>query len=143
MLDDPAPDRFSARGRPTRRSRGGPRRAGPIEQARVSDERTSHLRAATAIRRLLEEGSGAVSVREAGEVLARVTREALGAERATLLLQDENEEIEHVVSVGADGDFERILQERVVSTPARDLRLWRLTTASRSRSSSRTRARAA
>ena len=61
-------------------------------------------------------------------MLARVTRDALGAERATLLLQDENEEIEHVVSVGADGDFDRILQERVVSTPARDLRIWRLTT---------------
>ena len=34
-----------------------------IEQARDSDERTSHLRAATAVRRLLEEGARATSVR--------------------------------------------------------------------------------
>jgi diguanylate cyclase (GGDEF)-like protein len=101
---------------------------GAIEQALVSDERTSHLRAATAIRRLLEEGAGAVSVREAGEVLARVIRDALGAERATLLLQDENDEIDHVISVGADGEFDRILQERIGSSSARDLRVWRLTT---------------
>jgi len=60
--------------------------AGVIEQALVSDERITHLRAATVIRRLLEEGASAVSVRQAGEVLARVTRDALGAERATLLL---------------------------------------------------------
>jgi diguanylate cyclase (GGDEF)-like protein len=102
--------------------------AGGIGQALVSDERTSHLRAATAIRRLLEEGSNAVSVLQAGQVLARVTRDALGAERATLLLQNENEEIEHVISVGADGDFDRILQERIGRTPARDFRIWRLTT---------------
>ena len=127
VLDDPAPDRFSHEEVRLAEAAAG-HVAGPIHQALVSDERTSHLLAATAIRRLLEEGSGAVSVREAGEVLARVTRDALGAERATLLLQDENEEIEHVVSVGADGDFDRILQEQVVSTPARDLRIWRLTT---------------
>ena len=28
----------------------------------------------------------------------------------TLLLQNENEEIEHIISVGADGEFERILK---------------------------------
>ena len=102
--------------------------AGTIEQALVSDERTSHLRAATVIRRLLEDGASATSVREAGEVLARVTRDALAAERATLLLQDENDQIEHVVSVGTDGEFDRILRERIASTPTRDLRIWRLTT---------------
>ncbi len=127
VLDDAAPEAFSPE--EIRLAETAARHvAGAIERALVSDERTSHLRAATAIRRLLEEGSGVVSVREAGEVLARVTRDALGAERATLLLQDENEEIEYVVSVGADGDFERILRERIGRTPARDFRIWRLTT---------------
>jgi diguanylate cyclase (GGDEF)-like protein len=127
VLDDPLPDRFSPE--EIRLAESAARLvAGAIAQALVSDERTSHLRAATAIRRLLQEGSGAVSVREAGEVLARVIRDALGAERATLLLQDENEEIEHVISVGTDGEFERILQERLGRTPARDFRIWRLTT---------------
>jgi diguanylate cyclase (GGDEF)-like protein len=127
ILDDPAPDRFSHQ--EVRFAETAARHvAGAIGQALVSDERTSHLRAATAIRRLLEEGSSAVSVREAGEVLARVTRDALGAERATLLLQDENEEIEHVISVGTDGEFDRILQEHVGRAPARDFRIWRLTT---------------
>jgi diguanylate cyclase (GGDEF)-like protein len=127
VLDNTSPDSFSAED--IRLAEAAAQHiAGAIEQALESDERTSHLRAATAIRRLLEEGSGAVSVREAGEVLARVTRDALGTERATLLLQDENEDIEHVISVGADGEFERILHERIGNMPARDLRIWRLTT---------------
>ncbi len=102
--------------------------AGPVDQALVNDERTAHLRAATAIRRLLQEGAGAASVREAGEVLARITRDALGAERATLLLQNENDEIEHVISVGEDGEFDRILRDRIGRAPAREFRIWRLTT---------------
>jgi diguanylate cyclase (GGDEF)-like protein len=127
IVDDPAPDRFSHDD--VRFAETAARHvAGGIGQVLVNDERNSHLRAATAIRRLLEEGSGAVSVLQAGEVLARVLRDALGAERATLLLQDSNEEIEQVLSVGADGGFDRILQERIGRTPARDFRIWRLTT---------------
>jgi diguanylate cyclase (GGDEF)-like protein len=127
VLDNPSPDRFShddVRFAETAARHVG----GGIGQVLVNDERNSHLRAATAIRRLLQEGSSAVSVLQAGEVLARVLRDAMGAERATLLLQDENEEIEHVLSVGADGEFDRILKERVGRTPARDFRIWRLTT---------------
>jgi diguanylate cyclase (GGDEF)-like protein len=127
VLDHPAPDAFS--NEEVRLAEAAARHvARGIDQALVNDERTSHLRAATAIRRLLEEGASAVSVREAGEVLARVTRDALGAERATLLLQDENDEIEYVISVGADGDFASVLQERIGRTPARDFRIWKLTT---------------
>ena len=127
VLDSPEPDRFGAEevsvAEAAARHVGG-----TVEQALISDERVSHLRAATVIRRLLEEGARAVSVREAGEVLARVTRDALDSERATLLLQDEDCQIEHVVSVGADGEFERILRERLTSTPADELRVWRQTT---------------
>ena len=73
VVDDPQPERFTAE-----TSASSPRPAAhiapTIEQARMSAERTSHLRAATAIRRLLQEGSRAVSVEEAGEALARVAR---------------------------------------------------------------------
>ena len=66
----------------------------------MSAERTSHLRAATAIRRLLQEGSLAVSVEQAGEALARVTQEALEAEQATLLMRDDQDRIEHLQDRG-------------------------------------------
>jgi diguanylate cyclase (GGDEF)-like protein len=127
MLDDPAPGKFSDE-EVELAAEAAERVAPTIEQALESDERTSHLRVATAIRRLLEEGAGAVSVKEAGEVLARVTRDALEAEHATLLLQDTQERIGHVISVGADDRFEQLLRERIESTPATDLRIWRLTT---------------
>jgi diguanylate cyclase (GGDEF)-like protein len=127
MLDDPAPDRFSEDD-VALATAAADHVVPTIEQALESDERTLHLRAAVAIRRLLEEGASAISVMEAGEVLARVTRDALGAERATLLLQDDEEVIDHVISVGADGEFGRVLREQIAGKPARDLRIWRLTT---------------
>ena len=97
-----------------------------IEQARTSDERGWHLRAATAIRRLLEEGARATSVVEAGEVLARVTGEAIDAETATLLLRDEEDRVEHVLTVGANGEFEAAFRELAGSVPAQDFRAWRI-----------------
>jgi diguanylate cyclase (GGDEF)-like protein len=97
-----------------------------IEQARLSDERTSHLRAATAIRRLLEEGSRAVSLEEAGETLARVTQEAIEAEQATLLMADDEDRIRHVKTVGANGEFEQVLRRDVSGLPASEFRLWRI-----------------
>jgi diguanylate cyclase (GGDEF)-like protein len=127
ILDDPAPEKFSDED-VALAAAAAERIAPAIEQTLEIDERTSHLRAATAIRRLLEEGAGAASVEEAGEVLARVTRDALGAERATLLLQDEHEHIRHVISVGADGRFEELLREGIETTPAAEFRIWRLTT---------------
>jgi len=97
-----------------------------IEQARLSDERTSHLRAATAIRRLLEEGSRAVSLEEAGETLARVTQEAIEAEQATLLMADDQDRIRHVKTVGANGDFEQTLRHDISGLPTSEFRLWRI-----------------
>ena len=97
-----------------------------IEQARLSDERTSHLRAATAIRRLLEEGSRAVSLEEAGEALARVTQEAIEAEQATLLMADDEDRIRHVKTVGANGGFEQTLRHQISGLPTSEFRLWRI-----------------
>ena len=88
-----------------------------IEQARTSDERSWHLRAATAIRRLLEDGARANSVLEAGEVLARVTREAIEAETAALLLRDDEDRVAHVLTVGSNGEFEQKLRELVGNVP--------------------------
>ncbi|MGH2979881.1 MAG: diguanylate cyclase domain-containing protein [Solirubrobacterales bacterium] len=97
-----------------------------IEQARMSAERTSHLRAATAIRRLFEEGSRAVSVEEAGEALARVTQEAIEAEQATVLMRDEHDRIRHLKTVGANGDLERTLRSHAGGLAAEEFRLWRI-----------------
>jgi diguanylate cyclase (GGDEF)-like protein len=125
VLDDPAPDRFS--NEDVRLAVSAAAHVAPtIEQARTSDERTWHLRAATAIRGLLEEGARAKSVVEAGEVLARVTREAIEAENATLLLRDEEDRVEHVTTVGANGRFEDAFRDLAGSVPARDFRAWRI-----------------
>ena len=100
--------------------------AATIEQARTSDERSWHLRAATAIRRLLEEGARATSVLEAGEVLARVTRDAIEAETATLLLRDDEDRVAHVLTVGANGEFEQTLRDLVGNVPTHEFRAWRI-----------------
>ena len=125
VLDDARREGFSADA--VRLAAAGAAHVAPtIEQARASDERTWHLRAATAIRRLLEEGSRANSVVEAGEVLARVTRDAIEAEAVTLLVRDEQDRVEHVLSVGADGRFEEALSAYVGKVPAQDFRAWRI-----------------
>ena len=141
VLDDPRQDAFSTDD--VRLAATAAEHVAPtIEQARTSDERGWHLRAATAIRRLLEEGARAISIEEAGEVLARVTREAIEAEPATLLMRDDEDRVEHVKTVGANGSFEEALREHV-GVPAQDFRAWRIAAHQPSRSSSRTPAPAA
>jgi diguanylate cyclase (GGDEF)-like protein len=103
------------------------RLGGIVELARAIHERTSNLEAATAIRRLLEEGSRALSIEEAGETLARVTRDALGAEHASVFLADAEDRIGYV-AVDAPDEFGSIARERLVGSHARDFRLWRRVT---------------
>ena len=125
VLDDPAPEKFSKDD--VRLAASAAAHVAPtIEQARTSDQRGWHLRAATAIRRLLEDGARASSVVEAGEVLARVTRDAIEAETATLLLRDEEDRVEHVMSVGANGRFEQALQDLIGDVPTQEFRAWRI-----------------
>jgi diguanylate cyclase (GGDEF)-like protein len=125
IVDDPRPDRFSADD--VRLVAAAAAHIAPtIEQARVSAERTSHLRAATAVRRVLELGARAESLEEAGEALARVTLEAIGAEQATVLMPDEQERIRHLKTVGAEGEFERTLRSHIAGLPAGEFRLWRI-----------------
>jgi diguanylate cyclase (GGDEF)-like protein len=106
------------------------RLGGIIETVQAIQERTSNLRAATAIRRLLEEGSRALAVEEAAETLARVTRDALGTEHASVFLAGEEDRIGHV-AVDAPEEFGAIARERLVGSPAKDFRLWRRVTRQR------------
>jgi diguanylate cyclase (GGDEF)-like protein len=102
----------------------GARIAGVVERAREMEVRTSHLQAATSIRRLLEEGARALSLEQAGETLARVTKDALDVEHASVFIADADDKIEYV-GLDVPGRFEAIARERLVGTPARDFRLWR------------------
>lgn len=94
-----------------------------IERARATEERSSHLKTATAIRELLEQGSRASTAEEAGEALARVAREALDTDHATVILF-QNEEIAHVAVVGDAPQLESELRERLVGEPAQGFRLF-------------------
>ena len=101
------------------------RLGGVVERAREIEERTAHLNAATAVRRLLEEGSRALSAEEAGETLARVARHSCSArERDTGRAED------RIIYIGLDApeQFEQVARERLVGTPAREFRLWRRAT---------------
>jgi len=105
-------------------SEAAARLGGIVGMMRAIEERTSNLEAATAIRRLLEEGSRAQSVEEAAQALARVTREALRSDHATVFLADEEDRIRYV-AVDAPDEFHALASERLVGSPAHDFRLWR------------------
>ena len=125
LVDDPQKHRFSPEA--VRLVAAAAAHIAPtIEQARMSAERTSHLRAATAIRRLLQEGARAESAEEAGEALARVTQEAIEAEQATFLMRDEHDRVRHVKTVGGNGDYERKVRGHLGGVLVEDLRLWRI-----------------
>jgi diguanylate cyclase (GGDEF)-like protein len=102
----------------------GARIAGIVDRAREAEERTAHLRAAIAVRHLLEDGSRAQTEDEAAQILARVAKEALGVEHAGVFLTDPEERIEHVALDVPEG-LEAVIRERLVGTPAREFRLWR------------------
>ena len=98
-LDDPQPHRFSNEDVRVAAA-AGVHLGTLIARARETEERSSHLRAATAIRSLLERGSRALSAEEAAEIVADVAREALGAELALVVLFDEEREITHAGFAG-------------------------------------------
>jgi diguanylate cyclase (GGDEF)-like protein len=102
----------------------GLRLGGIIERAREIEERTAHLNAATAVRRLLEEGSRALSAAQAGETLARIAKEALGVQHSSVILADPEDRIEYI-GLDVPEQFEAVARERLVGSPAREFRLWR------------------
>jgi diguanylate cyclase (GGDEF)-like protein len=126
VLDDPMPRQFSAE--EVSLAAAALERLVPIiERAREIEQRTLRLEAATAIRRLLEEGARARSLEEAGEALARVTKEALGVEHASVFLADDEERINYV-GIDLPERFAAVAQERLIGVSARDFRLWRRAT---------------
>jgi diguanylate cyclase (GGDEF)-like protein len=101
--------------------------AGVVERARELEERTLHLRAATAVRTLLEEGSRATSAEEAAETLARVAKDALGVQHACVFLADDEDRI-RFVGLDVPERIEALARERLVGASASEFRLWRRAT---------------
>lgn len=121
-LDDPEPHRFSKEDARFVAA-VGEHVGAMIDRARASEERSSHLKTATAIRELLEQGSRASTAEEAGEALARVAREALDTDHATVILI-QGDEIAHVTVVGGAPQVESELRGRLVGQPAQGFRLF-------------------
>jgi diguanylate cyclase (GGDEF)-like protein len=93
-----------------------------LEQDR---EREFLTNAGAATRRLFEEGSVATSVEEAGAILAQVTAELFGTERAGVHLVDEHGRICYTVGVGATEQMSQALSRSLVGKFARDSPVWR------------------
>ncbi|WP_432513641.1 diguanylate cyclase domain-containing protein [Kineococcus sp. SYSU DK001] len=87
-------------------------------------ERDLDAAVAQAVRRLFEEGTRAASVRAAGEVLARVTAEVMGAERVAVHLTDAEGRVHDVLDVGVPADVARALRDMVVGRRASDSPVW-------------------
>lgn len=98
-----------------------------IERDRAAQERGANLRVAAAIRRLLQEGARAVSVEQAGEVLARITRDVLEAQHAVVLLRDDDGNIGHLATVGVHPSYINPLRQHLVGKPFEEFPLWRRT----------------
>jgi diguanylate cyclase (GGDEF)-like protein len=123
LIDDSASEGFSDEDAAVAHEAAG--RAAPmVEQLRAAEESVTQARAATAIRRLLQQGAGVVTISEAAELVARIARETLGAERASVLLEQDGDRLEHVVTVGDDGDFGSALVDQLANRPATELKLW-------------------
>lgn len=82
------------------------------------------IRTLTAVRRLLSEGVGALSVRDAAEVLARVSRNVLQTQRAVAYLADEDGRIGGIVTVGVDDATSRTLHDMLLGVASEDMPLW-------------------
>jgi diguanylate cyclase (GGDEF)-like protein len=91
------------------------------EEQRVNDE------SAAAIRRLLEEGSRASTVHEAGTILAQVAADAFHCERAGMYAVDIDGVISFTVGVGAPPEICNALAGALVGKRASDSPAWQRT----------------
>ena len=94
--------------------------AGAVRRARALD-----TAAAGAVRRLFEEGTRATTVREAGEVLARVTAQVLGAERVAVHLIDPGGRVHDLLGLGVPAEVAEALRVQVLGRLAGDSPVWR------------------
>lgn len=82
-----------------------------IERARSAQALRERVRAATAVRYLLELGSSADDVHEAAETLARVVHQALETEHTVVYLRDADGRISDIVAIDVPGEYEAVLRE--------------------------------
>ncbi|WP_432524168.1 diguanylate cyclase [Kineococcus sp. SYSU DK006] len=80
---------------------------------------------AAAVRRLFEEGVHAGSVREAAQVLARVTADVFAAERVAVHLSEADGRVQDLLDVGVPADVAAELRRQVVGRLAGDSPVWR------------------
>jgi diguanylate cyclase (GGDEF)-like protein len=98
-----------------------------IERDMSAEEQRVNDRSAAAIRRLLEEGSAASSVRQAGTILAQVAADAFHCERAGMYAVDRNAVISFTVGIGAPSDICDALAGALVGKRASDSPAWQRT----------------
>lgn len=83
------------------------------------------VRTLTAVRRLLSEGVGALSVRAAAEVLTRVSRSVLETQHAVAYLADPDGRIGDIVTVDVDDEMSRMLHDMLLGVDSDQIPLWR------------------
>ena len=88
--------------------------ASTLEALAAEGQRQFISHSSATVRRLFEEGTGATSVEDAGEVLARAISEAFRTERAGLSLTDPDGRIAHVVGVGLSTELGEHLRSSLV-----------------------------
>ncbi len=98
-----------------------------IERDTRAEEQTVNERSTAAIRRLLEEGSAASTVREAGTILAQVAADAFHCERAGMYAVDKNGVISFTVGVGAPPEICDALAAALEGKRANDSPAWQRT----------------
>lgn len=82
------------------------------------------VRVLSAMRRLLSEGVGALSIREAAGVLARVVKDELGTQHAVAYLADEAGRIGRPVMVDVDPRRAEAIQDLLVGLDGDQVPLW-------------------
>lgn len=93
-------------------------------RAAADAARASQQRTAVALRLLLTEGSRAVSIEQAGEVLARVTRDAIGAQHAIVILRDDEGCIGDVKVIGVHPVYLERIRKHLTGKPFESFALW-------------------
>ena len=96
-----------------------------VEAVLTRRDRELDTAATTAVRQLFEEGTGAATVRAAGEVLARVTARALGAERVAVHLVDAGGHVHDLIVLGVPAPVAAALRTQVVGRVAGNSPVWR------------------
>ena len=97
-----------------------------VERAQGDGEKDFRARAAGEVKRLFEEGSTAVSIDEAAEALARVTRDATKAESGVVYLADDEGRISQVVGLGMALRNAQRLKDVLIGMPVEEFPPWGL-----------------